>query len=277
MRRRKITDVPELRTPDGSPVGIEQSSVRSPDWLDLAVISHLKSVAKECDRLGTPYPVIVDIGCATGFKAEEFARLGFPVLAIDVGNHGAKIAEANARLATKGLPQIQFISADVRSMAASRVEQITGEQRVGLIHCREMTHFFPDAYDAVLLFRLVKQLGDGKTMLAYSFETNIGTPKAAIDWDSLLQESRPSTLLPAKFTPYHPGQTGELIRDKMGIAIHAEKNHCMNSRQMKIGFMGEVRGQKDGLAIKAIAEIEPPAGARNRIRSPQPLDADRLG
>lgn len=95
---------PVLRGPNGEPYGYEWSEgggTQISACLD--EILHNKGSGK-----------ILEIGCASGARAFEFARMGWHVVAADITNRQRDIDARNAALRGLGKPEIRFLQHDFR-------------------------------------------------------------------------------------------------------------------------------------------------------------------
>lgn len=125
---------PPLLGPDGRYFGHEWARWRH-DTLDQRVDDLLRTL---------PGGAVLDVGCASGERAGQFAAAGFQVTGLDVVDHSRSIAARNRTLtANGGSRAIAFVRGD---LAALSVEALA--PGFDLVHARRVLNFVAaDAFD----------------------------------------------------------------------------------------------------------------------------------
>lgn len=132
---------------DGLFYGREQSKVFR-DSLDEFADKLVKKAADIAPLLRQDRPKVLDIGGASGHRAEQFVRLGANVLVVDIRDCAAEIAERNQTL---GRPGIRFLHRDIR-----KVQPFELKNDWLLINIRQVLHWMKTDEIAELLSALPK-------------------------------------------------------------------------------------------------------------------------
>lgn len=119
-----------------------------------------------CDRIGTPQPRIVDVGCGGGILAEALARTGAQVTGIDLSELSLNVARQHAK--DHGL------AIDYRYQNAEQLAQEQGG-RFDVVTCMEMLEHVPDPAQVIAACAHLLKPG-GRAI----FSTINRTPKAFV-------------------------------------------------------------------------------------------------
>ena len=127
---------PPLLGPDGRYFGHEWARWRT-DTLDRRVDDLLQAM---------PGAAVLDVGCASGERAAQFAAAGFRVTGIDIVDHSEAIAARNRRLLAEGGRSAHAITFACSDLAALRQGALS--PGFDLVHARRVINFVPaDAFD----------------------------------------------------------------------------------------------------------------------------------
>jgi 2-polyprenyl-3-methyl-5-hydroxy-6-metoxy-1,4-benzoquinol methylase len=192
--------------PDGQYFGHEWSQWRY-DTLDVWVDTWLAALSHEAD--------ILDLGSATGARAETFARGGHRVTAADCTDQTATIALRNARLTAEDRHRypVTFMRADLRDPAS-----LPCRHTFDLIHLRRVINFVTLAQVAAALDVLVPSLAPTGCLVMSFIATGISE---AAEMTAPVPDGEPRGWL--LFPGFHAHHFGDVVRilEQHGLTIFA--------------------------------------------------------
>ena len=146
-----LPNQPPLLGADGRYFGHEWSRWRT-DTLDRRVDALLAA---------RPGCSVLDVGCATGARAAQFAASGFAVTALDTVDRTAAIAERNSALPAVNSTPIRFVCGDCAALPAALLTP-----PFAMVHARRVLNFVPGERLGPCLAGFRDALGPGGTIVA---------------------------------------------------------------------------------------------------------------
>lgn len=189
--RSETPDMTRLVGPSGLDVGREVSRFIY-DTVDAQVDSVISA-------FGLAGCEVLDVGAASGNRAEAFARMHCKVTALDFRDESEQMYKRNVRLEEAGMCPIEFMQADIRQI------EPFAEKKFKVIHARKVLHFIDS------LEKVRETVGNLSLMMQENavFVTSLTTYSLGENACNNSGKALPSIS--------HPRMGGVTIHDMMGV------------------------------------------------------------
>ena len=183
----QIPTIPDMVSPGGASVGRE--------WSRLSYLTFDAWVDEIAAEFGKNMGAVLDVGCASGFRAAAFVEKGCRVTGFDFEQRRAEIEERNALLVSNGFSAIHFKAGDVRLEGFN-----PATETYDMVHARLLLHFVQEEQLPDVIGKMARGLRPGGVLAAMQ----INDPAFSDDRLLYMDERRSSFL---RDDPMSCGQT----------------------------------------------------------------------